>query len=54
MPVDTVAGTTVWCLIVANIWVVTASVICYCSKILTVATLGLCLLTHFLAQKCGV
>ena len=29
----------------ANVWVVTASGMCYCSNILTVATLGLCLLT---------
>jgi len=41
MSVDTVAGTTVWRLRVANVWVVTASGMCYCSKILTVATLGL-------------
>ena len=54
MPVDTDAGTTVWRLRVANLWVVTASVMSYCSNILTVATLGLCLLTQLLAQQCGV
>jgi hypothetical protein len=53
MPVDTVAGTTVWRLSVANNWLVTASGMCYCSNILTVATLGLYLLTHSLAQQCG-
>ena len=42
MSVDTVAGTTVWRLRVAHVWVVTASGMCYCSNILTVATLGLC------------
>jgi hypothetical protein len=54
MSVDTFAGTTVWRLRVANVWVVTASAMCYCSNILTVATLGLCPLTQLLAQKCGV
>ena len=54
MSVDTVAGTTVWRLRVATVWVVTASGMCYCSNILTVATLGLCLLTQLLAQQCGV
>ena len=54
MPVDTVAGTKVWRLRVANVWVVTASGMCYCSNILTVATLGLCLLTQLMAQQCGV
>jgi len=54
MHVDTVAGTTGWCLKVAKIWVVTASGMCYCSNILTVATLGLCLLTYLMAQQCGV
>jgi len=53
MSVDTVAGTTVWRLIVSNVWVVTASGMRYCSNILTVFTLGLCLLTHLLAQQCG-
>jgi len=45
MSVDTFAGTTGWRLRVANVWVVTASGMVYCSNILTVATLGLCLLT---------
>jgi len=54
MFVDTVAGTKVWRLSVANVWVVTASGICYCSNILIVDTLGLCLLTQLLAQHCGV
>ena len=45
MPVDTVAGTTVLRLRLANIWVVTASGMSYCSNILTVATLALCPLT---------
>jgi len=35
----------VWRLRVTNIWVVTASGMCYCSNILTVATLALCPLT---------
>ena len=54
MTVDTVAGTTVWRFRVANVSVVTASGMCYCINILTVATLGLCLLTQLLAQQCGV
>jgi len=54
MSVDTVAGTTVWRLRVANMWVVTASGMFYCSNILTVATLGLCLLSQLLEQQCGV
>jgi len=54
MAVDTVAGTTVWRLRVANVWVVTASGMSYCSNILTVATLGVCLLTQLMAQHCGV
>jgi len=54
MSVDTVAGTTVWRLSMANVWLVNASGICYCNNILTVATLGLCLMTQLLAQKCGV
>jgi len=54
MSVDTVAGTTVWRLRVANIWVVTASEMCYCNNILTVATLGLCPLKQLLGQQCGV
>jgi len=54
MSVDTIAGTTVLRLRLANVWVVTASGMCYCSNILTVATLGLCLLTHLLAQQGGV
>jgi len=54
MSVDTFAGTKVWRLSVAKVWVVNAIGICYCSNILTVATLGLCLLTQLLAQKCGV
>jgi len=54
MSVDTVAGTTVWLLRVANDWVVTASGMSYCSNILTVVTLGLCLLTQLLAKQCGV
>jgi len=51
MSVDKVAGTTVWRLRVANVGVVIASGICYCSNILTVDTLGLCLLKHLLAQQ---
>jgi len=51
MPVDKVAGTRVYRLRVANVWVDTASGMSYCSNILTVATLGLCLLTHLLAQQ---
>jgi len=51
MPVDTVAGRTVWRLRVANVWVVTASGMFYCSNILTVATLGLCSLTQLLATR---
>ena len=43
MSVDTVPRTTVWRLRVANVWVVTASGMCYSINILTVATLGLCL-----------
>ena len=54
MSVDTVAGTTVWRLRVANVWVVTASGMFYCNNILTVATLGLCTLTQLMAQRCGV
>jgi len=54
MSFDTVAGTTVWLLRVANVCVVTASGMSYSSNILTVATLGLCLLTQLLAQQCGV
>jgi len=54
MSVDTVAGTKVWRLRVAIVWVVTASGMCYCNNILTVATLCLCPLTHLLAQQCGV
>jgi len=54
MSVDTFASTTVWHLRVANICVVTASGMSYCNNILTVATLGLCVLTRLLAQKCGV
>ena len=54
MSVDTVAGTTVWRFRLANVWVVTASGMFYCSDILTVATLGLCLLTHMMVQQCGV
>ena len=54
MPVDTVAGTKLWRLRVANVWVVTARRMSYCSNILTVATLGLRLLTQMLAQHCGV
>jgi len=54
MSVDTDAGTTVWRLRVANVWVVTAIGMSYYSKILTVATLGICLLTRLLAQQCGV
>ena len=54
MPVDTVAGTTVWRLRVANIWVVTASGMSYRNNVLTVATVGLFLLTQLLAQQCGV
>ena len=51
MSVDTFAGTTVWRLIVAIDWVITASGMSYCSNILTVNTIGLCLLTQFLAQQ---
>jgi len=54
MSVETVSSTTVWRLRVANVWVVIASGMCYCNNILTVATLGLWLLTQLLAQKCGV
>ena len=54
MSLDTVAGTKVWRLSVANFWLVIASGMSYCSKILTVATSGLCLLTQLLAQQCGV
>jgi len=54
MSVDRVPGTSVWRLSVANVSVVNASGMCYCSKPLTVATLGLCLLTHLLAQISGV
>ena len=54
MSVVTVAGTTVWRLKVANVRVVIASGMSYCSNILTVPTLGLCLLTKLLAQQCGV
>jgi len=54
MSVDTVAGTTVWRLRVANVWLVTASGMSYRNNFLTVATEGLCLLTQLLAQKCGV
>jgi len=39
---------------VATVWVVIASGMFYCNNFLTVATLGLCLLTHLLAQQCGV
>jgi len=53
MSVDTVAGTTVWRLRVANVCVVIANGMSYCSNILTVATLGLCPLTQLVAQKCG-
>ena len=35
----------------ANVWVVTASGMCYCSNILTAATLGLCPLTQLLATR---
>jgi hypothetical protein len=48
MPVDTFAGTTELRYRVANVWVVTASGMCYCSKIRTVATLCLCPLTQLL------
>ena len=41
MSVFTVADTTVWRLSVANFWLVAASGMCYCSNIMTVATLGL-------------
>jgi len=54
MPVDTVAGTTVWRLRVTNVCVVPAIRMSYCSNILTLATLGLYPLTQLLAQKCGV
>jgi len=54
MSVDTVAGTKVWRFRVANVWVVTASGMFYYSNILTVATLGLHMLTQLLAQQCGV
>ena len=54
MSVDTVPATKLWRLRVANVRVVTASALLYCSNILTVATLGLCLLTKLLAQQCGV
>jgi hypothetical protein len=54
MLVTTFASTTVKRLRVANVWVVTAGEKCYCSNILTLANLGLCLLTNLLAQQCGV
>ena len=54
MSVDTFAGTTVRRLRVANVWLVTASGMSYYSNILTVATLGLYLLSQLLAQQCGV
>jgi len=54
MSVETVAGTTVLRLRVVTVWVVITSGMCYCSNILAVATLGLCLLTQLLAQQCGV
>ena len=54
MSVDTVAGTTVWRLRVATVWVVIPSGMCYCSNILTVATLELCPLKQLLPQHCGV
>jgi len=54
MPVDTVAGTTLWRLREANVWVVTVGGMSYCSNILTVATFGLRLFTRLLAQQCGV
>jgi len=54
MSVDTFPGTKVLRLRVANVCVVTASGLCYCNNILPVATLGLCSLTHLLAQQCGV
>jgi len=54
MSVNTVAGTTVWRLRVANVWVVTAGGMCYCSNILTGATLGLFPLTKLLEQECIV
>jgi len=54
MSVYTDAYTTVWRFRVSNVWVVTGSGMFYCSKILTVATLGLCLLTQLLAQQGGV
>ena len=46
MPVDTVAGKTVWRLRLAYVWVVTSSGIIYCSNILTVVAVGLSLLTR--------
>ena len=46
MPANTVAVTTVWRLRVANVWVVPASGLSYCSNILTVANLGLCPLNN--------
>ena len=52
--VDTVVGRTVLHLRVATVWLVTASGMCYCSKILTLATLALGLLTQLQAQQCGV
>ena len=33
MSVDTVAGTTVWRMRVATVWMVIASIMCYCSNI---------------------
>jgi len=54
MSVETVAGTTVWRLRVATIWVDIPSGMCYCSNILTVDTLDICPLTQLLEQQCGV
>jgi len=54
MHINTFGGTKVWRLRVANVCVVTARGMSYCSKILTVSTLGLRLLTQLLAQQCGV
>jgi len=54
MPVEPVAGTTVWRLRVAKVLVVSASGMSYCSNILTVANLGLCLMKQLLSQQCGV
>jgi len=53
MPVEIIAGKTVWRLREANVWLVTGSGMSYCSNFVAVATLVLCPLTHLLAPQCG-